>query len=328
MLFKLSAELRLFILRELLIVDRPVVVYGGWRLAHRHRSARGLSLCAAILRTNKCLNAEGNTVLYGENTFLYLLRDPKPVVTDVLRLAYDDGDGGGTQEDRLDEGDGYNADDDSASDWERDGGGAPTRPTRRRANKPKCDIDVDKYRPLIRHIVEAEHNRFGTSIKVAMAGAISAFGRATSANVDTLTVRVAPIRDTRADGDGDDQQQQPPPPSFTFFDFFEPESPVLAAIQDAKCRFLRVDVMTHHMGVSAERAGYRYTVDRRPEICARQSYVDVCSRPGRGPPSDIATHCEVKMGALRACRALEGFGASVRHICLAWDGRDPVDDAL
>lgn len=88
-LFKPPAELRLKIYRELLLADTPIIVHGGWRLVYRHPATRqlrqsgqhGLGICIAILCAHPLFCNEGLTVLYGENTFLYLLRDPTPTMT-------------------------------------------------------------------------------------------------------------------------------------------------------------------------------------------------------------------------------------------------------
>ncbi|KAM4056118.1 hypothetical protein HRG_003040 [Hirsutella rhossiliensis] len=367
-LFKLSAELRLKIYRELLLSYTPVVVHSGWHLVYRHPATRqqqgeragqhGLGLCTAILRAHPLFCAEGLTVLYGENTFLYRLRDPPPTVTDVSRLVYvddedeccdeedDGGDDAPGERVEVEDDDGQ----ESASDWDQDrraeqeDGGRRRRSRRRRTKKARCDIYVDKYRHLFRHIVvEAEHNRFSRSTMRAMARAIRTFGPGSrpAANIQTLVVRVAPLRDPRGGpgpGDGDLEPQQQQQQHFTFVDFFAPDSPVLKAIQAVECHFLRVDLMTRYMDGPAERAGCSLTVDRRPEIVARRYYRDRCrgSRRLGDWLSDRAIRRERKRRARLVHRALQSLGDTVRKFCWSyvyrvvggWDAFEDIGDGF
>ncbi|KAI0133148.1 hypothetical protein F4776DRAFT_626224 [Hypoxylon sp. NC0597] len=69
---KLSAEIREEILRYLLICDQ-IRVFRGWSLVYS-RNKPGLHL--AIMSTCKVLRLQGLQILFGENTFMYDVRDP------------------------------------------------------------------------------------------------------------------------------------------------------------------------------------------------------------------------------------------------------------
>lgn len=353
LIFKLPAELRLKIYRELLVADAPIVVHGGWHLVYRRTTTRqqqqgeggvrvGRGLYIAILRVHPLFCAEGLGVLYGENTFLYRLRDPAPTMTDVSRLAYDDekhdedeccddDDGDYTPEGRVENDD----DDESASDCDEDPRAERGDGGRKRTRR---DIYVEKYRHLFRHIVvEAEPNRFSEATMRAMARAIRTFapGRRPAANIQTLAVRVTPLRVTR-DGTGPGDADPEQAAEFTFVDFLAPDSPVLEAIRAIECHFLRVELMTRHMDGPSERDGCCLTIYRRPEMVARRYFADRC-HASRRPScwlSDKVSRRERKIKARSVQRALQNLGASVRHFCRSyvnkivggWYAFDDVDD--
>ncbi|RYP10504.1 hypothetical protein DL765_008073 [Monosporascus sp. GIB2] len=86
----LPAEIRDEVFRQLLVWPRDIRVLRGWTLVfprQRPRLAAGL----ALLRTCEVLRLQGMRILYGENTFLYLIRDPSdahPATRPVLRGVY------------------------------------------------------------------------------------------------------------------------------------------------------------------------------------------------------------------------------------------------
>ncbi|RYP05535.1 hypothetical protein DL764_003712 [Monosporascus ibericus] len=87
---RLPAEIRDKVFREVLVWPRDIRVLRGWTLVfprQRPRLAAGL----ALLRTCEVLRLQGTRILYGENTFLYLIRDPSdahPATRPVLRGVY------------------------------------------------------------------------------------------------------------------------------------------------------------------------------------------------------------------------------------------------
>ncbi|RYP12628.1 hypothetical protein DL767_011163 [Monosporascus sp. MG133] len=87
---RLPAEIRDEVFRQVLVWPRDIRVLRGWTLVfprQRPRLAAGL----ALLRTCEVLRLQGTRILYGENTFLYLIRDPSdahPATRPVLRGVY------------------------------------------------------------------------------------------------------------------------------------------------------------------------------------------------------------------------------------------------
>ncbi|POR38844.1 Uncharacterized protein TPAR_00953 [Tolypocladium paradoxum] len=319
-LHRLPPEIRLKIYAELLRADKPILVYGGWRLVYRRQHKRkserrhdrqkkedeALDTPIAILSTCRLFYQEALPVLYGENTFLYRLRDPIATVTDVARLVQID-----TSEEELldaeyeDEGGA-----ESGSDWEE---GHATRrgASRRRAKKTAFDIDIGKHLHLFRRIVvEAEHNRFSEDTKHSMACAIDAFatrhpGRHPAPNIRSLTVRVAPLWDHAGGTVG----------RFTFVDFFAAESPVMQAMRAVRCCFLRVDLMTRYMDGPSEKAGCSLTVDRRHEMLHLRSSLEPRAEYW---PRDVVARCVRKAEATKACSALNSMGEYVDKFCRAY----------
>lgn len=321
-LHKLPPEIRLKIYGELLRADKPILVYGGWRIVYRRQNKRkgermndrqkrddeALDIPIAILSTCRLFYKEALPVLYGENTFLYRLRDPIAAVTDVARLVQID-----TSEEELPDSD-YEDEGgaDNDSDWEEGNaarGGASGRRARR-AKRMDFDIDVDKHLHLFRRIiVEAEHNRFSEGTKHSMARAINTFAARQPAsqpapNIRSLTVRVAPLWDRMSGTFG----------RFTFVDFFAAESPVMQAVRAVRCPLLRVDLMTRYMEGPSEKAGCSLTIDRRHEMLRLQS-----SEPrGEYWPRDIVARGMRNAEAAKAEKALSSMGEYVDRFCRAY----------
>lgn len=239
-------ETRRQILRACLVANAPYSVYSGWRNTYKRGKPTVVNL--SILRTNSQLYSEGTQILYGENTFLYRLRDaPQTAIADVEALPFDD-DADVTSDDATEEGSewggGHNDDDHENDADDEDGEYVEEsynthRNGRRRRQptpEPGNDINVAKFRPLFRHlIIEAEHNRFGEQTQVSMAKAISVFmapqvlrrNDKTAPKIKDIVIRVAP-RDT---GRG-----------FTFLRFFSPGSPVMRALRLVEFQYLHVDM--------------------------------------------------------------------------------------
>ncbi|KAK5993289.1 hypothetical protein PT974_06718 [Cladobotryum mycophilum] len=236
-------EIRDKIYRELLLARKAIQVHGNWTFVYKRNK---LALHPTILTLNKRIHNETSRILYGENTFLYLLRDAPSVVWDIDRLALSD-----TESIAGDEGE-------SGSEWEGEGAVTNKRTLRRRnAKKPEYDINWKAYSHLFRNIaVEAEHNRYSEDTQASMANAINMFaghpsrGRGAQAfSIRTLTVRITPQWDLPENPEDEGY--------FTFVNFFQQRSPVLQAIKAVECQFLRVDLLTRYMGRSrgAQAAG-------------------------------------------------------------------------
>ncbi|KAI9158684.1 hypothetical protein HJFPF1_06682 [Paramyrothecium foliicola] len=90
----MPAEVRYLVYKELLVTEKNIVVYGKWtRIFPRHKPGLGIN----ILLTCREIYEEAVPVLYGENTFLYRLRDPPGVFAelfDVSQLPHVDEAGG------------------------------------------------------------------------------------------------------------------------------------------------------------------------------------------------------------------------------------------
>jgi hypothetical protein len=245
-------EIRMKIYRYLLLNEKPITVHGKWKQVHRSNS---LSLPTGILSTCKIVHDEACVVLYGENVFVYLLRDPVWPARAISNLA--------TNDDEVSSED----EDDSGSEYEDE------EEDSRSCNyhRERC-IDVDKYAPLFRKIVvEAEHNRYSKATQESMADAIRIFAtkddgasRDDTCNIRTLTIRVSPLWN-----EGD----EPGAGRFTFVDFFETNAPVIQAIKAVDCQLLHVEILTKYISrqpsnstiTYSEDGSVRLTIDRRWE---------------------------------------------------------------
>ncbi|KAI6089484.1 hypothetical protein F4821DRAFT_56851 [Hypoxylon rubiginosum] len=88
-LAKLPTEVRDDILRNILISNGDIRVFRDWSLVYP-RKKPGLDL--AILRTCRVLQLQGLRILFGENTFLYDIRDPAnhlPHTHRIIRTVFD-----------------------------------------------------------------------------------------------------------------------------------------------------------------------------------------------------------------------------------------------
>ncbi|KAM0257422.1 hypothetical protein ACHAQJ_004368 [Trichoderma viride] len=254
-------EIRLKIYRYLLLTKKAIAVHGGWKQVYRNNN---LSLSTGILGACKIVHEEACVILYGENVFLYRLRDPIFSQEGILRLATDDdlptddeSESGSEYED--DDDDGYDDDDDERSLFCS-------------SQKESC-INIVKYAHLFRKIaVEAEHNRYSKNTLESMAAAISIFAKQSeetlgndACNIHTLTIRVSPL--------WHEEEDQPGQGRFTFIDFFEAHAPVISAIKAIDCQVLHVDILTRYMSrqssnsaiTLSENGSVRLTVDRRNE---------------------------------------------------------------
>ncbi|KAL2760479.1 hypothetical protein ACRALDRAFT_1078818 [Sodiomyces alcalophilus JCM 7366] len=140
----LPLEIREQIYGYLLEAPEPIRVFEGWSKVHRHKRQ---TLETAIMRTNSQIADECIRVLYGQNTFEYLIRDStglKPSPSGRLDGGnghQGDGDTGvgnapDVESDSDDDGDGEYEDNDDHSDHEGDEYEfAPVRRSRRRPSR-------------------------------------------------------------------------------------------------------------------------------------------------------------------------------------------------
>lgn len=246
-------EIRMMIYRHLLVNKKPITVHGGWKQVRR---SNWLSLSTSILSTCKIVHDEACVVLYGENVFLYLLRDPIFSQQAILNLATDDDET--LSEDESDSGSEYEDEEEECLFCNDD--------------RERC-IDIAKYAHLFRKIVvEAEHNRYSKATQESMAAAIKLFAKPSDSesrddtcNIRTLTVRVSPLWNEKEHDSGAGR--------FTFIDFFETNAPVIQAIKTLDCQMLHVEILTRYMSrqssnsaiTLSEDGSVRLTVDRRYE---------------------------------------------------------------
>ncbi|KAL7797569.1 hypothetical protein V8C37DRAFT_280753 [Trichoderma ceciliae] len=242
-------EVRMKIYRCLLIARKAIAVHGGWKQVYRNND---LNLSTGILRVCKVVCDEACVVLYGENLFLYRLRDPTYNVRNIANLATND---------------------DVLPDGERDSDSEYEEEEKNLGCQKESSIDVAKYAPLFRKIaVEAEHNRYSEDTQESMAAAIQVFatrdeGRPGegSCNIHTLTIRVMPLWEKKED--------EPDKGRFTFVDFFQADTPVIRAIKAVNCQVFHIDILTRYMSRPSANApitlsgkgACRLTVNRRHE---------------------------------------------------------------
>ncbi|KAK4192992.1 hypothetical protein QBC35DRAFT_458718 [Podospora australis] len=226
-LLQIPVEIRDKIYRLLLVSPKPIPVKSLWSEAiqsstTRRSSRRGnvdessfdFIIDARILRVCRQTAMEGARVLYSENSFRYLLRDPK--VVDERRL--------------------------------QETAGRSTRvATRAQKISERNTIHLNRYGHLIRHMsLELESNRTGPEYKALLAAALGMLVKPTSFRLHTLTIAVSPLferdnRDATPEDDGDDDTIANHR-SLTVVDFFSRGSAITKALQGIHMSFLRVHV--------------------------------------------------------------------------------------
>ncbi|KAH8733411.1 hypothetical protein BGZ61DRAFT_474102 [Ilyonectria robusta] len=253
-LMRMPLEIRDEIYRNILVVNPSILVRAGWKRIYA-RKRPGIEI--DIMCTNQAIYHETVRILYGENTFLYRLRDPPNPgqVVNVEDLSLDDS----RDADIVSEpDDGASDSDDDAfdpSDCQED---ADPEDSNQRELSDR--IDITKFGGFFRRlIVEAERNRYSDKTQMAMAEAIKVFtvqpgflAKACSGgvktNIQTFTIRVAP---------------QIRPDTFTFVDFFKKDSPVLEAIKSLPCQFVKIDLLTTYLNGGQDPKIARLTIDMR-----------------------------------------------------------------
>lgn len=241
----LSLDIRQLIWRELLVAPTPVTVHSNWKSIYPRQKAE---ISTQLVHVCQAIHQETIPILYGQNTFRYLIRDTtktSATLANVNHPAHTAGNPGASDDDDAD---------DSGSDWERDCAPAlgrkkqnvSQRTTRSAARQKKVvdesDINVEKFACLFRHLmIEAEQSRYQQETQDRMAQAIEFFrfrreGDENSEigparlNIQSLTVRVTPSRQ-RASVHG-----------YTFVDFFEQNSAVINAVKQLDCLSFRIEI--------------------------------------------------------------------------------------
>jgi hypothetical protein len=210
-LMDLPAEVREHIYRDLLVSDKPIPVYDRWKRVYQ-REKPGLDI--SILMTCKTVFIEARGVLYGENTFLYRLRDapnPSQVMSNSHELVNNDA---------------YIPEAGIGERFSLVFGG-PNLPVE--TEHEPGTIDVTKYADYFRYItVEADHNRYSSHTQEFMADAIKMFAcEPYTTNIHTLRIIISP----RYEGG-----------KFTFADFFEPRSDLMVALRAVCCDTIRIKI--------------------------------------------------------------------------------------
>ncbi|UZP44436.1 hypothetical protein NXS19_012248 [Fusarium pseudograminearum] len=188
-LMDLPAEIREEIYRGLLVSHKPVPVYDGWK--------------------KKIFN-EAIRVLYGENTFLYRLRD---MPTESHRMI-------------------------NIQELARSNAYVPSQGYRDQIRAAAaCEagtINIRKYACLFRYItLQADHNRSEFYTQEFMVDAIKTFAQEPGmTNIHTLTIIVSP-RYTRG--------------RFTFVDWFDSRSELVCALKAVCCEIIRIRIWNKHL---------------------------------------------------------------------------------
>ncbi|KAL2162708.1 hypothetical protein VTH06DRAFT_6544 [Thermothelomyces fergusii] len=231
--FSLAAEIRDKIYRHLLVSPKPIHVQHLWteparrstRRGHHGEDIQASTIDTKILAVCRRTALEGTRVLYSENTFFYLLRDPEVVGPP----------NGGRRSQRV------------------------AIRSQREQNGPR--INLAKYGHLIRHMaIELEPNRTERSYEKLMSAALETLVPATAESLPspprplcspihlhTLSITVSPLlqsghRTARSSGPDNQEVGSREGRSLTTVSFFDRGSPILKALQRLNTDFLRINV--------------------------------------------------------------------------------------
>lgn len=232
--FTLATEIRDKIYRQLLVSPMPIRVHGLWTEVARRSTRRGArsddvdnTIDTRILTVCRRTAVEATRILYSENTFLYLLRDPE-VVENASGLR------------RSQRGPGRGR-------WEQES---------------RSIINLAKYGHLIRHmIIELESNRKEIEYEKLMSAALETLVPAAAGSpllpspprppcapihLHTLTITISPLmqkhRNERASALGNQDATVHDGRFLTIVGFFSRGAPVLKALQRLNVDFLRINV--------------------------------------------------------------------------------------
>ncbi|KAK1966621.1 hypothetical protein LY78DRAFT_657081 [Colletotrichum sublineola] len=289
-LMRLPVEIRQKIYREILVAKDPIRVRQGWSAVYpRNRPMVETS----ILRACRQVRNEAVDVLYGENTFLYLLRETAkspatnilgeneivvqhPLMVDEPLSEYE-----GNSEDEYDEDD--------------------LLPAAQSTQDPEVEIDICRYGHKFRNLmIVAEPNRFDKGYLLSMANAIGIFRnlKPLRARVHTITIEITPIRQIDTG-------------EISFLDFFEKTSEVIRALKGLPCQFIEVLVNTGGGNQERIRLNMKYAARIRR---AKRGQEDIWS-------NDQVMQSYRSMKAGEAQRSLEKLSVMVRDIWEEPNGR-------
>ncbi|KAK1979303.1 hypothetical protein LZ30DRAFT_726572 [Colletotrichum cereale] len=289
-LMKLPIEIRQKIYRQILVVKDPIRVRQGWSAVYpRNRPMVETS----ILRACRQIRNEAVDVLYGENTFLYLLRETaKLPATNILgenEIV--------VQHPLMADGPLSEYEDNSEDEYYED----DLLPAARSTQDPEVEIDIRRYGHKFRNLmIVAEPNRFDKGYLLSMANAIGVFRnlKPLRARVHTITIEITPIR-------------QADTGEISFLDFFEKTSEVIRALKGLPCQFIEVLVNTGGGNQERIRLNMKYAARIRR---AKRGEEDVWK-------SDLVMQSYRSMKAGEAQRSLERLSVMVRDIWEEPNGR-------
>lgn len=253
---KLPYEIREKILQHLLVSDKPVYVKRLWteQVRSTRRSTRGRghwgngmsehTIETAILRTSRQMLAEGSSLLYSQNQFVYLLRDPAHAKVDFASMIEE------VHKESLEE---------------SLGRGKRKRKAASQFNSGTYglhEINIAKYGHLLRHLsIELELNRTGQEYRELMERALDVLassdrkgtktllagqvvnGKTPKIFLHTLTITISPENDqNRRSPRSSPNGNQEPTFASSAIELFGSRSPVMHALCRIDTQFLRVNM--------------------------------------------------------------------------------------
>ncbi|KAK1726560.1 uncharacterized protein BDZ83DRAFT_574108 [Colletotrichum acutatum] len=297
---RIPLEIREDIYKYILVADEPIRVHQGWSAVYpRNR----VGIRTDLIRTCRQVRKEALNTLYGENTFLYLLRDAAE-----LPALNAQGENEIVVQHPL------ATDNDALSDYEADSADEYSDGEDEVTNGPSssladghtaADIDIRRFGHKFRKLmIVAEANRANAPYRLSMANAIDVFRglRPIRPRIHTLTIDITPQRDPRT---GD----------VSFLDFFERSSEVVRTLRGLPCQFIEILVNT---GVSVGGGG-------QEKIVLNMKYAANIRRAKRGE-NDLWRDDRV-MQSYRSAKAgeaqkkLDSLPAAIRKIWEASNGQ-------
>ncbi|KAK0727222.1 hypothetical protein B0T26DRAFT_123891 [Lasiosphaeria miniovina] len=307
---KIAPEIRDEIYRCLLVSRNYIPVSRLWtQVVRRSRIRNGdvdITIDPKILRVCRQTAEEGTRILYSENNFMYLLRDPEAIPAELSRLS-----------------DGGNSDNDEILLWIRTTLGTGTRSNvgdrgsaRRqnmryrikaatRAHGPL--INLDKFGHLIRHMgVELEPNRTGKQYQSLLVRALEALVNTpelvtpppsltsmspvdpwapinkNKISLNTLTVTISPVfeQNQRALRGSDDEEVVARDGQYlSIVKLFSRGSPMIKALKRIDTNFVRINLYSPFV-----------TGDNYIKRC----YGPVSYTDGKEPPRHLETTLDLR----------------------------------
>ncbi|KAJ4386995.1 hypothetical protein N0V85_007838 [Neurospora sp. IMI 360204] len=262
-LLMLPFEVREKILRHLLVSDKPVYVKRLWteQVRSTRRSTRGRghwgngegesqhTIDTTILRTSRQMLVEGSSLLYSQNRFVYMLRDPAHAEVDFASMLHE------AQ---------HNSPEQTTISGNRN------RNRKRKADSQSGggsyglhEINIAKWGHLLRHLsIELEPNRSGKIYRELMEKALDVLasfdrrgryllaGQVVDKNtprifLHTLTITVSPENDQpsrRSKTNSPNSSQELSAHSSSAIELFDSRSPIMQALCRIDTQFLRINM--------------------------------------------------------------------------------------